>query len=265
MPILETIDGAKINYEKWPVDESDTGPFVTLINGHTRSLTDYRQLGKLLNSFGYNVIALDNRGSGKTEITAGMAFSVSDMVRDVVGIWDQEGVAESHLMGISMGGLIAQALACQHSDRIMRLILVSTSPSRSYLKNNEQGWVTDAEGIEAKMAGYFAPGFISRNRLLFDAMVKQTFKAMADGSFLVRAELQRKAIQGFTPPPVEQIRAATLVIHGEEDAIVDLEGGRELARRIPGARLMTLPKAGHLLLAEKPKELFDAVTGFLGS
>ena len=262
MPFYER-NTTSINYEVWEPTSGVSSGTITLVNGHTRSLSDFKMMGRALVGAGYKVVVLDNRGAGKTK--SGIEFTLDEMVEDVVGLWGSLGIPRSNLLGISMGGFIAQVLACRFPELVEKLILVSTSPSRTHLKNGEQGWVTDAAGIDEKMASYFTPDFISRNRLLFDSMVKQTLKAVSDGDFLDRAEAQRRAVQLFDPPRVESITAMTLVIHGDHDVTVDVEGGRELARRIPNARLSVVSQAGHLLLAEKPKELYDKVIEFLSS
>jgi len=260
MPTLEIKDSS-IQYECWRPETGATGDTLTLINGHTRTLSDFRAIGRNLTNAGLTVVVLDNRGSGKTK--SPLDFTVDDMVEDVIAILDALGVRRTHVLGISMGGLIAQTIACRYPDRVDQLVLVSTCPSRKYIRNNEQGWVTGAEGVESKMASYFAADFIARNQLLFDSMVKQTVKAMAETDFLARAEAQRKAVQSFTTPKLEAIAAETLVIHGLLDVTVDPEGGRELVRKIPRSKLLEIPGAGHLLLAEKPKELFEAIKGFV--
>lgn len=260
MPIHQR-DSTRINYEIWEPKLNHGTNLITLVNGHTRTLTDFKMMGKVLTAAGFRVLALDNRGSGKT--VSDTDFSMDNLADDVVAVMQAESIGTTHLLGISMGGFISQVLACKYPERVKRLILVSTSPSRSYLLNNEHGWVTDAVGIAEKMATYFTPDFIARNRLLFDSMVKQTVKAVAEEGFLAKAEAQRRALQSFQAPHIEDILAETLIIHGEQDAIVDVEAARELERRIPRARINIMKDAGHLLLAEKPKELYDAVIEFL--
>jgi 3-oxoadipate enol-lactonase len=256
MPWLER-PRAKIWYEIWPDPIQCTPRVLTLVNGHTRSSSDFRIMGRKLADAGLQVVTLDNRGAGKSE--AETPFRVQDFAGDVCALWDHLGIETSELLGISMGGLIAQVIAVNHPERVQRLWLVSTAPDRKWIRGGDSSWVTDAAGIEIKLRDYFAPEFIKRNELLLQAMVKQTQKAATDGDFIARAEAQRAAINAFEPPRIERISCETVVIHGDQDAIVSIEGGKEIVRRIPNAKLKAISGAGHLLLAERPNDLFQIV------
>ena len=256
MPWLER-PRAKIWYESWPATTAGATRALTLINGHTRSSSDFKILARKLAEAGCNVLTLDNRGAGKTE--AEVPFTVEDFAGDVTALWDHLGIQTTELLGISMGGLIAQVIASSHPERVSRLWLVSTAPERKWIRGGDSTWVTDAAGLEAKLRSYFAPDFVKRNELLLQSMVKQTQKAATEGDFVARAEAQRAAINSFAPPRLETIKSKTIVIHGDLDAIVSIEGGKELTRRIPSAKLKIVAGAGHLLLAERPSELLQLV------
>jgi len=251
---------ATIYFEQTPPDSGAAGVSrrtVTLVNGHTRSSSDFRIMARRLASAGIEVITLDNRGAGRT--TAEIPYSVEEFRDDVIGVWDHLGIATSEIVGISMGGLIAQQVAAHAPTRVTRLVLVSTAADRRWIGGGDQSWVTDAVGIDRKMRSYFAPAFVKRNELLVQSMVKQTLKAVSEGDFALRADAQRDAIKRFPAPDLSRITAPTLVVHGDEDGIVVPDGGRDLASRIPGARLLLIPGGGHLLLAEKPAELLAAI------
>lgn len=262
MPYLLKQD-VELHYETNPPGEfkNSTRQAIVLVNGHTRTLSDFRGMARYFADAGFFVVSLDNRGSGKT--TSTNDFAVSTMARDIVDLLDCLQIPEADLLGISMGGIIVQTFAVEYPNRLRKLILVSTSAERKYLKNNESGWIRGSEGVSAKMASYFTPAFIERNKLLFDSMVKQISGLIDSTDFIGRAEAQRLAVVNHSPPVIERISAPTLVVHGSDDQIVDVEGASDLARRVPGAKITIFPGAGHLLLAEKPKELYAVVLDFI--
>ena len=256
MPQLSR-DGAMINYEVWGED----GAWVTLVNGHNRPLNDFRLMGRHLSERGFRVLALDNRGAGRSETYR--EFTLADMVDDVAALWDEEGVARTHLLGISMGGFIAATLALDHAARVRRLVLVSTAAGQAYIRRDDTPWSSDPAEVEAKLRPYFTADFAARNEMLVRSMAKQIAKSVEDGGFAEKSAAQRRALAGFDlTARLGGLKAPTLVIHGAEDRIIPLAAGRELAQLIKGAQLEVLPGAGHLLLAERPKELYALVTAF---
>jgi len=245
---------ATIHYEVW----GDAGDWVTLVNGHTRPLNDFRMLGRHLAGQGHLVLALDNRGAGSTETTG--PFTLADMTADVTALWDALGVTQSHLLGVSMGGFIALSLALAQPASVRRLVLVSTAMSQELIHRDDSHWEADPARVEAKLAPYFTEDFRRRNSVLVKSMVKQIAKAVAEGGFAERSEQQRRAIAGFdVASRLSELQAPTLVIHGTEDRIIPVAAARALEAAIPDARLALLPGAGHLLLAERPKELYALV------
>ena len=103
MPNIET-PGAIINFDV----VGDQGPWVTLINGHTRSSNDFRMMGRIFSQAGMRVLVLDNRGAGKSQVSR--PFTITDMCGDVVALWDYLEIEKSSLLGISMGGFISQGI-----------------------------------------------------------------------------------------------------------------------------------------------------------
>ena len=95
-------DGAEIYYEEVNPNSSNV---VTLVNGHTRTSSDFRMMARILGEAGLRVLALDNRGAGKTKVSR--PFSIDDFCNDVVALWDALKIQSSSLLGISMGGFIS--------------------------------------------------------------------------------------------------------------------------------------------------------------
>lgn len=258
MSMLER-PNAKIFYET----SGDHGSWITLINGHTRTSKDFKLLVKHLVSCGHQVLTLDNRGAGQTETTA--PFTMDDLANDVIALWDHLEISQSHLLGISMGGMIAQLLAAKHPERVKRLILVSTAARKKWIDPMaEAGWGTSLESVKEKLTYYFAPSFLAKNKLLVEAMAKQILKEIESGRFASAAKAQRDAMnhfEGFSY--LSRILAETQIIHGREDRVMAPEAARELHEHIRHSRSEFIDGAGHLLLAEAPRELYSLVSDFV--
>lgn len=260
MPFLER-DGVRLFFDL--VDASDstakTNSYVTLVNGHTRSSSDFKLMARQLSSVGLTTILLDNRASGKSTTTR--PFTLREMEDDVVAVWDHLSIKASHLLGISMGGFISQGIAARYPDSVSRLALISTGSGAEWIRPTSGGWINSGTMVEEKLASYFAPGFTERNKLLFETMVKQTKVAINQGQFTERSNLQRDALQAEPRSwDYSTIRAPTLIIHGSEDLVVDPKAAADLNQKIPGSKVIMIEGAGHLLLAESSKRLYDLVT-----
>lgn len=253
--------GAELHYEIW----GEGGDWVTLVNGHTRPLNDFRMLGRHLVDGGFRVLALDNRGAGQT--TVERAFTLDEMAQDVVSLWDEVAIERGGLLGISMGGFISQTLALQYGKRIDKLILVSTAMHQRSIQFDDRPWSKSLRDNEAKLAPYFTATFAERNEMLVKSMAKQITKNVEEGRFSENSAWQRQAVAGFDAQAAIRaggIQATTLVVHGEQDNIIPVGSAEETveALRAGGgdAKLELYPDAGHLLLAERPKELYRTVS-----
>lgn len=252
--------GARVFYELMPVEGSKQ-TVVTLVNGHTRSSGDFRMMARNLTASGIPCLILDNRASGKSEVTA--AFKLKDMQNDIVAIWQTLGITKSNLLGISMGGFICQGLAIEHPNMVERLMLVSTASDPKWIRSTGGGWINSGSMVEEKLRSYFAPGFTEQNPILFETMVKQTKAAIAEGNFTERSNMQRDALEGVSwSNQMKSIHAKTLIVHGSEDQVVDIDAARDLARSIPNAEVKILEGIGHLILAESAKILYQTAIDF---
>lgn len=250
---------ARIYYE---VDGSSTAPCVTLLNGYSRSSTDFRAMAKFLVERGYRVVRLDNRGAGKTENEPG--FTVSDMVADVVAVWDAMEVRKSAVLGISYGGVLSLLLGNQHGDRLSALVLVSTTPSSFFLGLDNDLSAQAPEQVEANLSRYFSARFARENPILHKSLLKETAKAFLDPVSRERTAQQRAALRKFDfTPLLHSIRSPTLIVHGAEDGVATPEAAEVMHRAIKQSELEMVPEVGHLFLAEAPKMFYERVCAFL--
>ena len=217
----------------------------------------------------FRLVLADNRGSGRSALPAG-SFSVADMTADVLAVLDDAGIRRAHLMGVSLGGMVAQELVVDHPERVDGLVLVSTTP----------GWPFAYPMPAASMALIAAAGRMTREV----ALRRHTENALSARTVKYRPEVADRLVELQSSRPADpralsaqaaagaryagrlrqaRIHARTLVVHGDADTVVDPGNGKLLADRIPGARLVIFPGLGHLLFWQDPDGFTDAVTSFL--
>ena len=179
---------ASIYYET----HGESGDWVTLINGHTRTIRDFKMFTKKLIASGFRVLVADNRGAGETETS--FPFTLEDIAEDIHDIWEELNIDKSHVLGISMGGMISQILASEYQSKVKSLILISSSANDSFLTDiASSDWGDKQESIEKKLSNYFAKDFYRNNKLLVASMAKVMLKKQS-GGFDEGAYLQRQAI-----------------------------------------------------------------------
>ena len=218
----------------------------------------------------YRVVTFDNRGTGSSSKPAD-PFTLQDMARDAVAVLDAISAEKAHVVGLSMGGMIAQVLGLHHEERVDRLAFVSThfggadivppSPEAAAVLAPPRG--TSAEEIMRRaMQVITAPGFAAKNP---DAVEELVRLAMAQPTSRAMFTAQFQAILGSDrSSAVSGIRAPVVVIHGDSDSLIPVENGRRLAERIPGARLEILEGCGHMPMWEQPDVLSEKVIAFFG-
>lgn len=214
----------------------------------------------------FDVVAFDHRGIGESHV-AEAGFTIGDLADDAAAVLDHLGWDSAHVMGISMGGAVAQELALTHPERVRRLVLGCTWP------DPEDAW---APGV-GKLAEAVASGDpVVAARLMFEANVSPGFAA-GPGRF---EEFTTEAAAATVPGPVVlmQMQAAatydakarlgglsapTLVIHGTADDVIRTSAGERLAALVPGAEIDLWEGAGHLFFWEQPDRAAERITAHL--
>ena len=218
----------------------------------------------------YSVIALDNRGSGRSD-APDVPYTFGMMADDLAGLLDAIGIDSAHIMGASMGGTIAQEFALHYPDRVISLILACTGFGAA------RGVpTTDPDMIEATQHPKELPPeemmmenirlmmsqeFIDKNPELIKELIVKIMEHPAPPQGQMR---QMQAGTSFdTYDRLPEIKAPTLVIHGEVDRALPVENGRILASRIPEAELAILEKMGHGFMWEAFDECNRIILDFL--
>ena len=267
-----TTDGTDLCIEAFgdPADAT-----VLLIAGGGQSMVWWEEgFCARLAGAGRHVIRYDHRDTGRsTTSPAGQpSYTWEDLATDPLRILDALGVARAHLVGLSMGGGIAQSIALQHPERVRTLTLASTSPwvpsehardlpgpTRQVAvtftdPEPEPDW-TDRAAVVAYRVDVERPyaGSLGFDEPRYQELAAREVDRTRDMAASVTNHfvLDQPAPDGAR---LEQITAATLVMHGSTDPMFPIEHGQALATAIPGAQLVTLPGAGH---QQPPPELWD--------
>lgn len=200
----------------------------------------------------FRIVAVDLRGHGDSPAPEG-GYDMGMLADDVIRLLDELGVQRVHLVGVSMGGAVAQTIALEHPERLEALVLMATAP-----KFGESGnWTDRAAKVRAEGTGALAEGVVAN--------------WFTDGCFRDNPDLPRRFAEGIAATPdagyagcchaiagfdsrerLAGITAKTLVIAGEQDTSTALDVVRQLHEGIPGSTMATISPAKHLVGVECP-------------
>jgi pimeloyl-ACP methyl ester carboxylesterase len=260
-------------------------PALLLVMGLAMQMLGWHEdLCEELAGRGFFVIRYDNRDVGRSSKMPGRppttwqllrrdkraaTYALTDMASDGIAILDHLGIAKAHVVGASMGGMIAQTIAAQHPDRVLSLTsIMSNTGSITSGQPKLAVWSVligkvpgDREAYIERIAKVFtmigSPGFPPDEQELR----RRAGMAYDRGINPAGSARQLAAIvaSGDRSPMLASIHVPTLVIHGDSDRLVAPSGGKATARAIPGARLMTIEGMGHDLPRAVWPRLVDAI------
>jgi len=217
----------------------------------------------------FRLVVLDNRGVGDSDSPTDW-YTVATMVADVVAVLDAERISAAHVLGVSLGGMVAQELAISHPERVKRLVLVSTTsgwPLTYPLPAPSRRMLATAPVLPRKTAlRRQVTNMMSRKSILARPhLVESMNDYLRTRSHHPRSRL-RQMVAGATYVGglrQHRIRAKTLVLQGSADTVADPRNAGLLTAQIPGANRVTFADAGHLLSWEHPDRFCEVVTAFL--
>jgi pimeloyl-ACP methyl ester carboxylesterase len=239
-----------------------TDPPILLIMGIGGSMLWWEEgFCRMLADGGRFVIRYDHRDTGRsvTYEPGRPGYTGADLIADAAGVLDAYGIPAAHVVGVSAGGAFAQLLALDFADRVLSLVLISTSPATPgdrglpppadefgrFLATAEMDW-SDAKSVIEYTVGYsrmLAGGERPFDEAAARELVRRDVERARDFAAVQNHDLLRDDER--PGEPLSSIRGPTLVIHGSADPMFPPGHGEALAEEIPGARLLTLEGAGH--------------------
>ena len=260
MPFIER-DGARIHWY-----EIGRGEPIVMIMGLGCSSAMWFRLAPLL-ARRHRVILLDNRGSGKTEVQYFVTHRIAAMAEDVVAVLEAAGERAAHVLGFSMGGMIAQQLTINHPDRVRSLTLLAThcGSAHAVLADPKvtnllfsKGTMTPEQSLNV-MAPYVYAKDTPAHFIAEDAAIRlATYPTLRDYQGQLSGLLYWSAYAKLS-----RIRVETLVLHGLEDQLIPPANGRMLAELIPRARLIELANASHWISTDQTTAVASAFQDFV--
>jgi pimeloyl-ACP methyl ester carboxylesterase len=265
----------------------DTGdPAVLMVMGlGTQMLGWAEDLCRMIAERGFFLVRFDNRDIGRSswiedapvpDVGAAIAgdfssagYDLSDMAADAVGLLDHLGIVKVHIVGASMGGMIAQTIAIEHPERVLSLTsIMSTTGDRAVGEPSPNGMAAlmrtppgDREGYaESAVEAFRLIG--SKGYEMDEKFVRSRALASYDrghNPLGVARQLLAIGASGDRTESLRELDVPTVVIHGRDDPLIGMSGGEATAAAIPGARLELIDGMGHDL----PRELWPRIADLI--
>lgn len=272
-------------------------PVVLLVSGLGAQLTSWAEgFCELLVDRGYAVVRFDHRDSGYSTILDGVEvdlssllaaiqagdragarrlvpYTLSDLAADAVAVLSAIDVDQAHVVGASMGGMVAQTMAIEHPSRLLTLTsMMATTGEPDFGASHPQAQAVLLSPPPRDRAGYVEASLASRiwcsKRYGSNELIRRDAAAAYDRSFQPDGTGRQLAAILASGSRAEQLRrldVPTLVLHGLDDTLIDPSGGRRTAALIPGATLVEVPDMGH----DRPEPLWpvlvDAMVAHFGA
>ena len=278
---MASVNGVEICYER--LGPRDGVPLL-LIMGLRAQLIDWDEgLCRLLAERGFSVVRFDNRDAGLSTKTEGPPpalggggwryrlgsapppYTLGDMAGDAVGLLDTLGIERAHVVGASLGGMIAQHMALDHPDRVLTLTSIMSTTGNLGVGGPTLEALTalvkpPPEERDAAIEHGVGVSRIISGPLWDERRARQRAAERYDRCFHpvgTAFQLAAAIADGDRTRRLRAIRCPTLVIHGRVDPLVDASGGKATAAAIPGAELLVLDEMGHDL----PEALWPRIVG----
>ncbi|MDB5065132.1 MAG: Alpha/beta hydrolase fold protein [Chloroflexi bacterium] len=215
---------------------------------------------------GHRLVRFDHRGTGRSGLLTD-DLSIDTMTEDALAVLDAAGIERTHVFGISMGGMVAQALALDHPERVAGLVLGCTSAAPVRFVGAGEAVVeliqgitllpTDLEsGLDIVLPLVFSDRFLRE-----DPSIRELARTLAgsitdETAAAIMQSLSQLAVGDVfdVTERLGEIQVPTLVQHGDADRLIPVAAARELADRIPGAEYQELTGAGHGYVMERPED-----------
>lgn len=225
------------------------------------------ELTSLLADGQYRLIALDWRGFGESETTAG-TVTMDLLAQDLAGLMDELGIEEAVLCGLSMGGYAAFAFYRAYPERVRALVLADTQPyadsAEAKARRENVARMAETQGTGA-IADLQIPNLLSEANRQVLAPLERTVRHMIDAATPqgIAAAARGMALRADSTDLLPKITCPVLVMVGEQDTLTPPALAQEYAAKISGAQCVVIPRASHLANLEQPQKFLDALRRFL--
>ena len=281
MPRIKA-NGIEIEYETFG---DETAAPLLLIGGLGSQLLSWdEEFCEQIQSRGFHVIRYDNRdaglstkmeSAGEPDLMAAIAgnpnpaYHLDDLADDAAGLLDALGIRAAHIVGVSMGGFIAQLVAINHPDHVISLTSIMSGPGGA------DGVPPQPDGADVLMR---IPPPTREGTIEHGVWIRRTLKGPGDpfDEAMETRQVERAYDRSYYPvgtgrqlvailaaegrlEKLSRVKAPTLVIHGTDDVLVPVDNGRRVAAAIPGARLLEFERMGHNLPERVWPEVLDAI------
>ncbi len=262
-------NGIQIAYETF--GDRGSRPLLMVMGLGSPMLTWHPDLCKLLAGRGFLVIRYDNRDVGRSTHlhdapepdvlgalrrgdVSSAAYTLDDMAEDGFGLLDALGLTAAHVLGASLGGMIAQTMAVRHPERVLSLTSIMSTPSPTLTNTTPEAGAALMQPPASSREGSIAraidiarvigsPGYPPDDQWRAE-LAGRIWDQGLDPAGVMRQWMAILA-SGDRTEAVRGIRIPTLVVHGEADPLVNVAAGRRTAELISGAELMVVPGMGH--------------------
>ena len=217
----------------------------------------------------FDVILFDNRGIGESDAPPG-PYTAAEMASDAIQVLDEAGVERAHVVGTSLGGMVAQEFALTYSDRLDRLVLACTTPGGRRAFAMPQATVTllatvgtlePAVALRRFVENALAPTTVAKRPEVVERILEHRLATAQDP-----AAWAAQAAAGATFDAYDRLSgltARTLVVTGTDDVVVDPRNSDLLCRLLPNGDRAEFPSCGHLFFWERPAVFVRGLTSFL--
>jgi pimeloyl-ACP methyl ester carboxylesterase len=262
------MERARINGVEMAYALKGNGAPLVMIHGAQGDQTMFADLSAAFVT-SFRVLTFDQRGSGLSE-KPDFDYSMAMLADDTAGLIEHVGLGAAHVIGVSMGGMIAQELALRHPRKVRSLVLGCTSAGGARAIRDDGNAFAGAYSLTPMppeergrllAQAVFSKGHLERHPEIIAAMIEARRNRPLDTAALSHRMAALETHDTYDRLP--QIACPALVITGRDDALIPWQNSRLIAERIPGAQLEVLDPAGHCFWLERPEDSRAAIMQFL--